>query len=157
MENPTQEQILIDLHQLVQELQFLDKESQYSLIFDLRGGGSVTSQKSDGAIGHCFNFENIESGTWMVQGAIDAIKDRLNADDNRKKLFDKVATYGGAIVSSNECSSLEITDAREGDRFFVDGDGYGFVWRTNDWLKTREEAFQRLREQELEELRQKSR
>lgn len=156
IENPTQEQLLIDLYQLVQKLQSLDSEFKYSLIFDLRGGGSVESQKSDGAIGRCFNFESIEAGIWTIHGAIDAIKDRLNADANRKKFFDKVATYGGAIVSSNECTTLEIADARAGDRFFIDGDGFGFVWRTNHWLKTREEAFEQLRDRELEELREKA-
>lgn len=158
MENPTQERLLIDLHQLAQELQSLDPECKYSLAFDLCGGGILETQKSDGTISHTFPFKDIESGIWLIQGAIDALKNNLNADENRKKLFNKLVTYGGAIVSSNECSSLEISEARSGDRFFVDGDGYGFVWRTSDWLKTREEAFHQLRDRELEELRsQKSR
>lgn len=48
---------------------------------------------------------------------------------------------GGAIVSSNECSEIEISNARVTDRFFVDNDGYGYVWRTPEWLKTREDFY----------------
>lgn len=41
---------------------------------------------------------------------------------------------GGAIVSSNDCSPMEIADARATDRFWVDENGFGFVWRSPEWL-----------------------
>jgi hypothetical protein len=50
---------------------------------------------------------------------------------------------GGAIVSSNDCSEIEIADARATSRFAVDEDGFGFVLRSKEWLdlqKAREEA-----------------
>ncbi|MCK9587968.1 MAG: hypothetical protein WC069_06405 [Candidatus Shapirobacteria bacterium] len=46
----------------------------------------------------------------------------------------QLATNGGAIVSSNSCSEMEIADAKATDRFFVDEEGFGFVWRSEDWL-----------------------
>lgn len=48
---------------------------------------------------------------------------------------------GGAIVSSNECSELEISNARTTDRFYVDNDNCGYVWRTPEWLKSREDNY----------------
>ena len=65
-----------------------------------------------------------------------------NAQNFLEKLRD-----GGAIVSSNECSELEIANARTTDRFFVDDDGFGYVWRTPEWLKTREEAYRTSRKE----------
>jgi len=58
-----------------------------------------------------------------------------------ERFLEKLAAKGGAIVSSNECSEIEIADARLTDRFFVDANEYGYVWRTAEWLKTREEAY----------------
>jgi hypothetical protein len=40
----------------------------------------------------------------------------------------------GAIVSSGDCSSLEIAAAQACGRLFVDETGLGFVLRTKDWL-----------------------
>lgn len=60
----------------------------------------------------------------------------MNAQTFLEKLRD-----GGAIVSSNECSELEIMDARATDRFFADDEGFGYVWRTQKWLKTREDTY----------------
>jgi hypothetical protein len=37
--------------------------------------------------------------------------------------------FGGQIVSSSFCSALEIAEARAYRRFFVDGDGHGYVYR----------------------------
>ena len=57
------------------------------------------------------------------------------------RFLDKLSQRGGAIVSSNECSEMELADARMTDRFLVDANGYGYVWRTAEWLKTREQAY----------------
>lgn len=65
----------------------------------------------------------------------------------KKENFLKKLREGGAIVSSNQCSTLEIDDARASNRFFVDEDGYGYVWRTHDWLTSRENAFLKIANQ----------
>lgn len=39
----------------------------------------------------------------------------------------------GALVSSADCSNLEIEFARTAGRFFVDEAGFGFVLRMRDW------------------------
>ena len=49
--------------------------------------------------------------------------------------------YGGAIVSSNECSEMEIVNAKATNRFFVDNHNFGYVWRTPEWLESREKCF----------------
>ena len=50
------------------------------------------------------------------------------------ELISDLASKGGAIVSSNECSEIEITDARITGRFVALPDGLGFVRRTKEWL-----------------------
>jgi hypothetical protein len=58
-------------------------------------------------------------------------------------LIEKLTAEGGAIVTSNECSELEIGDARITGRFSVRDDGIGLVLRTKEWLalqKSREVA-----------------
>lgn len=38
-----------------------------------------------------------------------------------------LAEEGGAIVSSNECTTEEISDAQAEGRFYADSEGYGYV------------------------------
>jgi len=51
-----------------------------------------------------------------------------------EELINQLASKGGAIVSSNDCSELEIADAQATGRFAVDEEGLGFVRRTKEWL-----------------------
>jgi hypothetical protein len=44
-------------------------------------------------------------------------------------LLDLLIANGGSIVSSNDCSVLEISLAQACGRFCVDDDGMGFVYR----------------------------
>ncbi|MCK5611896.1 hypothetical protein KAR91_59045 [Candidatus Pacearchaeota archaeon] len=46
-----------------------------------------------------------------------------------EKLLKKLACEGGTIVSSAECSELEIAEARCCERMFVDEGGLGYIWR----------------------------
>jgi hypothetical protein len=46
-----------------------------------------------------------------------------------KNLLDKLKSIGGSIVCSSSCSQLELALASESGRFFVDEEGYGFVYR----------------------------
>lgn len=46
----------------------------------------------------------------------------------------RLMTNGGAIVSSNMCSDMEIADARLRGDFYVDVDGLGYVLRMKEWL-----------------------
>lgn len=57
------------------------------------------------------------------------------------QLLAQLVAEGGAIVTSNECSTLEISDAQCTGRFAVDEDGIGYVRRYKEWIdlqKTRE-------------------
>lgn len=51
------------------------------------------------------------------------------------QLIDKLTREGGAIVSSGECSGIEIAQAQACGRFAVRDDGMGYVLRPADWLK----------------------
>jgi hypothetical protein len=51
-----------------------------------------------------------------------------------KQLIDQLVTEGGAIVTSGECSEMEIADAQATGRFSVREDGIGFVRRYAEWL-----------------------
>ena len=60
------------------------------------------------------------------------------------QLVKKLVYSGGALVSSNACSKMEVANADATGRFAVDLDGHGYVWRTQGWLemqKQREEKF----------------
>jgi len=47
----------------------------------------------------------------------------------------------GAIVSSNDCSEIEIVYARACNRFYVDSNGLGYVLRTQAWRCAAENSF----------------
>lgn len=60
------------------------------------------------------------------------------------QLIDQLVTDGGAIVSSGDCSEIEIANAKATGRFSVRDDGMGFVRRTSEWLAlqlAREKAY----------------
>jgi cell pole-organizing protein PopZ len=57
------------------------------------------------------------------------------------ELINDLAYEGGAIVSSNDCSEMEIADAQATGRFAVDAEAFGYVRRTKEWL-----ALQKARE-----------
>lgn len=59
------------------------------------------------------------------------------------QLIGQLAQDSGAIVSSNDCSEMEIADAQATGRFAVDLEGFGYVRRHKEWLalqKARETA-----------------
>ncbi len=63
------------------------------------------------------------------------------------QLIQQLVTEGGAIVSSENCSIIELADAQATGRFAVDEEGMGFVRRYKEWLalnKARESDAQRL-------------
>lgn len=45
-----------------------------------------------------------------------------------ENLFTLLKEKGGRIVSSNDCSPVEIAEARACDRMFIDEDGFGFIY-----------------------------
>ncbi len=51
------------------------------------------------------------------------------------QLIQDVIEHGGAIVSSNDASLIEIANAEACGRFAVNADGFGFVRRTKEWLE----------------------
>lgn len=66
-----------------------------------------------------------------------------NANMTTDQLIQQLVTEGGAIVTSGECSEMEIADAQATGRFSVREDGIGFVRRYAEWLALqleREEA-----------------
>lgn len=50
-------------------------------------------------------------------------------------MLTKLAREGGCIVSSADCSVMEIADARARGDFLVDNRGYGYVRRIPEWLR----------------------
>jgi len=57
------------------------------------------------------------------------------------QLINQLSREGGALVSSNDCSDIELADAKCTGRFSVNDDGHGFVLRSSEWL-----ALQKARE-----------
>lgn len=51
-----------------------------------------------------------------------------------EQLLEKLTNEGGAIVLSDQCSEIEISDAQCTGRFAVNKDGIGYVWRYPEWL-----------------------
>lgn len=52
-----------------------------------------------------------------------------------RQLVDKLATEGGCLVSSADCSQMEIANAQARGDFSVDENGLGFVRRLPEWLQ----------------------
>lgn len=50
-------------------------------------------------------------------------------------LIKKLGTDGGAIVSTGDCSELEIAHARARGYLYVDDNGLGYVLRSRRWLE----------------------
>lgn len=59
---------------------------------------------------------------------------RTSMNTPMETLIARLISEGGALVSSNACSELEIADAQTTDRFHVDANGFGFVLRSQQWL-----------------------
>lgn len=59
------------------------------------------------------------------------------------QLINDLAHKGGALVSSGDCSEMEILFAQREDRFSVYDNGFGFVRRSKEWV-----ALQKHREAE---------
>lgn len=51
------------------------------------------------------------------------------------QLFRKLRSAGGCIVSSGDCSAMEIADAQARGDFIVDDEGFGYVLRPHAWIK----------------------
>lgn len=54
--------------------------------------------------------------------------DFLTLNDNSMERMFEQLKHGGKIVSSSQCTELEIAQARACDRFYVDERGFGFVY-----------------------------
>ncbi len=52
-----------------------------------------------------------------------------------KRMLEDLAVRGGCIVSTADCSELEITNAKQRGDLWVDGDGQGYIHRLPSWLK----------------------
>lgn len=57
-----------------------------------------------------------------------------------RKLLDNLCSERGAIVSSADCTPMEIAFARCENRFHVDKNGMGYVVRLKSWLTNAERA-----------------
>lgn len=78
-----------------------------------------------------------------------------------EELFKQLAEDGGAIVSTKDCSQLEIAYANANGKMWVDEFGCGFVLRSQLWLdltKWRENAMatRNLTQGEIDEMTQLS-
>lgn len=51
------------------------------------------------------------------------------------QLLIKLKNNGGCIVSSGDCSTMEIADARARGDFTEDEGGFGYVLRPHAWLQ----------------------
>jgi len=43
-------------------------------------------------------------------------------------LQEQMITFGGVVVTTNDCSHDAVNQARQEDRLYVDENGFGFVW-----------------------------
>lgn len=73
-------------------------------------------------------------GTEIMGGGGDFIPSNRPAKSERPSILEQLAHRGGCIVSSNDCSELEIADAKVRGDFYVDRNGFGYVIRSKEWL-----------------------
>ncbi len=64
-----------------------------------------------------------------------------------KQLLQCLVRERGAIVSSADCSVMELAFAREEGRFFVDEEGLGYVVRPGQWRENAEAALESVKDQ----------
>lgn len=57
---------------------------------------------------------------------------------SEKEFIDLLGETRGAMVSSADCSEIEIAFARVCNRFFVNEQGFGFVIRPKKWRENAE-------------------
>jgi hypothetical protein len=60
---------------------------------------------------------------------------------NMKKLTELLIKHGGKIISSNDCSVLEIAEARADNRMWVDENGFGFIFMPKDYAAYRHAVY----------------
>lgn len=58
------------------------------------------------------------------------------------QLLQDVVNKGGAIISSDKCTAIEIAMAQAGHRFAIDENGMGFVRKSSNWLEMALEGYQ---------------
>ena len=59
---------------------------------------------------------------------------------NTQQLLDRLVRDGGAIVSSDSCSVLEIRMAQGYNRFATNEEGMGFVLKSKEWVEMANEG-----------------
>lgn len=75
------------------------------------------------------------------------------AQQEALKFLQRLASDNGAIVSSNSCPIEAIEQARLDGRFFVDNEGFGYIFRPKGWLNLAEESIRdQLHCKELDEI-----
>jgi len=62
-------------------------------------------------------------------------------------LIEQLVEQGGAIVTSQECSIIEIADAQATGRWAVDDEGIGYVRRYREWLDRHKTCESKVRRQ----------
>lgn len=60
------------------------------------------------------------------------------------ELFSDLSRHGGAIVSSDDCSEMEISDAKINGRFGIAAFELGYVRRPKKWLEKVEKNREKL-------------
>lgn len=78
-------------------------------------------------------FRDAESGEYVSEEYAAAnpsttVSEAVPAGVTADSFLKVLGKHGGAIVSSNDCSTDEIAIARQENRFYVDADSYGYVW-----------------------------
>jgi len=84
---------------------------------------------------YCNNCEHNKECHQLKQEQPESSSESLtNTNMTMNQLINQLVTDGGAIVSSGDCSQIEIANAQSTGRFTVRDDGMGFVRRTKGWL-----------------------
>ena len=102
--------------------------------FTVTGESACASPENfDAEIGEKIAFDNAKDKIWMLEGYL--LKEKLSkvsADEvTMKYLLEKMATDGGSIVSSANCSEFEISEARARGDLYVDENNLGYVRRVH--------------------------
>lgn len=126
---------LVRLHELASRINKLDRSGEDSLVFDLSDGGGrlIRHHRSQkGGVGSIVTtWKDLGEGVEKLRGVLDGTLDYLAAEKER---FYKKLRGGGAIVAANSCTEEEIAIAKKVDRFFVDEEGFGCIYRLPEHL-----------------------
>lgn len=91
-----------------------------------------------------------EMTSQMAKKLLDFFDERDTTGLKGLSFMSRLASEGGCIVSTADCSVMEIANATERGDFFADGDNLGYIRRIPEWLGKRDPGCRAAKQEDSE-------